>query len=60
MLLFNLAGIYARAGRIEEGVDMAEGAARYGFRYKPGFENDPDLSPLQGHPRYQALLATLE
>jgi serine/threonine protein kinase/tetratricopeptide (TPR) repeat protein len=60
MVLFNLAGIYAGAERVDEAIDFTEEAVRRGFRYKPAYENAPDLDPLRSHPRFRTLLDSLD
>jgi hypothetical protein len=59
LVLYNLAGIYACAGRTEEGLEFIERAVRLGYRHKEGLLNDPDLAPLRGHPRWKALIESL-
>ena len=59
MLLYNLGCIHSLAGDIEEAIDCLERAAEGGLRQKGWYENDGDLDPLRGHPRFKALLERL-
>ncbi|MBN2199893.1 MAG: protein kinase [Candidatus Aminicenantes bacterium] len=56
MLLYNLGCIHSLAGDIEEALDCLEKAAAGGLLQKGWYENDSDLDPLRGHPRFKALL----
>ncbi len=56
MLLYNMAAIYALAGDVERGMEYLEDAVRAGYGQREPIENDPDLTVLRSHPRYQALL----
>ncbi len=56
MLLYNLGCIHSLAGDVEEAVDCLERAAAGGLLQKGWYENDGDLDPLRGHPRFKALL----
>ncbi|NIS91466.1 MAG: tetratricopeptide repeat protein [Woeseiaceae bacterium] len=54
--LYNGACLYARAGEIEKSLDCLE---RGGVHDTDWMDNDPDLDPLRGEPRFQALMARL-
>ncbi len=53
---YNAACVYAGLGRPEEAIDCLEKAVGLGHWFADWARNDPDLNPLRGHPRYQALL----
>ena len=55
-LLYNMAAIYAGAGRVSEAIDYLESAIAHGWSHMANLHNDPDFDPLRGHPRYAALL----
>ncbi|MCZ6673011.1 MAG: tetratricopeptide repeat protein [Verrucomicrobia bacterium] len=59
-ILYNVACIYSLSGRIEEAIDFLEKALKVGFAHKEWIENDSDLDPLRGNPRFQALLAQMK
>lgn len=59
MLLYNVGCIYALLGRCEEALECLDQAAARGVTQKGWYENDSDLAPLRGHPRFQKLLAKL-
>jgi non-specific serine/threonine protein kinase len=54
--LYNVAAIYSLAGEPERALDYLERAVAVGYRQREPFEHDPDLRPLRGHPRFNALL----
>lgn len=56
MLLYNLGCFHSLAGDAEEAIDCLERAAAGGLLQKGWYENDGDLDPLRGHPRFKALL----
>jgi adenylate cyclase len=53
---YNLSCFYARAGDIERALDLLETA----ITSRSWIANDPDLASLHGHPRFEALLESLE
>lgn len=55
--LYNGACLYARAGEIETALDCLERAIK--FIDTEWMDNDSDLDPLRGEPRFQALMARL-
>ncbi len=59
MTLYNVACVYSLLGRIDEALDTLCRAAELGFAHKEWIQNDSDFNPLHGHPRFQALLASL-
>jgi tetratricopeptide (TPR) repeat protein len=58
-ILYNVACIYSKAGRIGEAVETLEGAIGAGFAHKDWIENDSDLDPIRSEPRFQAILERL-
>jgi len=57
--LYNIACLYAKLGETEDALSCLERAVQGGFGLKGWVENDPDLIPLRGHPRFQTLLSSL-
>jgi len=55
-VLYNVGCAFAIMGKIEEALDCLEQCARVGFHHEWA-EHDPDLDPLRGHPRFQAVMA---
>jgi adenylate cyclase len=53
---YNLACFYTRIGENEKALDFLENS----ISSRSWIENDPDLEPLHGHPRFQAVLDALE
>ncbi len=56
---YNLACAYARLGRVDQAVTALGKAIDEGVRERATFEQDDDLRPLRGDPRFTALLARL-
>ena len=54
-ILFRVAIIFYLAGREDDALDFLERAVRLGLS-KVEIENDPDLTTLHEHPRYQRIL----
>jgi adenylate cyclase len=52
---YNLACLHARKGDTEKALDFLENS----ITSRSWIENDPDLEPLRGHPRFQAVLDSL-
>jgi tetratricopeptide (TPR) repeat protein len=60
MLLYNVGCIKSLAGCIEEAIDCLEKANRAGLRQREWCANDSDLDPVRRHPRFQALMESME
>ena len=60
MLLYNLGCIHALAGEAEEALDCLVRAVAAGLSQKDWFLHDGDLDSLRSHPRFQALIRSLE
>ncbi len=60
MLLYNVGCIFSMLGCVEEAVTCLEKAKSLGVGQRGWYQNDSNLDPLRGHPRFQALLAQLE
>lgn len=58
-ILYNVSCSYAVLGSHDKAIDCLERTVKVGASYKHWMENDSDLDPLRGHPRFQALLASL-
>jgi TolB-like protein/Flp pilus assembly protein TadD len=59
-ILYNVACTYSKAERPEEAIDYLERAVAVGFHAKDWILNDGDLEPLREHPRYLALLDSMD
>jgi serine/threonine protein kinase/Flp pilus assembly protein TadD len=59
MTLYNVACVYSLLGQTEQAIDTLTRAVARGFAHKEWIQNDADFRPLHGHPRFQALLASL-
>jgi len=57
---YNIAAALAALGQSDDAVGWLEAAADDGFPCWPLFRGDPNLRPLHGHPRFAALLTTLQ
>lgn len=58
-IYYNVACMYATLKEIDSSLDMLETAIDKGFASRSWIENDGDLLPLRGHPRFNALLSRL-
>jgi TolB-like protein/Flp pilus assembly protein TadD len=56
---YNVACLYALEDEPDKAIACLEEAVNVGFGNRGWIENDPDLDSLRGHPRFQALLASL-
>jgi tetratricopeptide (TPR) repeat protein len=59
-VLYNVACNYALLGETDKAIDCLEKALRRGFGHKAWMENDPDFSSVRDHPRFKALMRSLE
>jgi adenylate cyclase len=58
-VLYNAACGFTAAGRQEKALDLLDRAVGTGRGFRAWIENDPDLDPLRGMPRFQEILARL-
>jgi len=58
--LYNVACLYAIADETDLALEYLERAVEAGFRGKDWIENDADLQGLHGHPRFVAVLESLD
>jgi adenylate cyclase len=57
---YNAASVLARLGNVEEALSELENGTENGRLCRSSWvEHDEDLASLRGHPRFQALLATM-
>ncbi len=56
-VLYNVACVYAFLGRSDDALTCLEKAVANGFGHREWLENDSDLDPLRGDPRFKALLS---
>ena len=59
-VLYNVACTYSNAQRLDEAIDYLERAVAVGFASKDWIVNDGDFEPLREHPRYLALLDSMD
>jgi adenylate cyclase len=59
MLLYNLGCIHALAGEPEEALGCLERAVAAGLSQQAWFLHDGDLDSLRDHPRFEALLQSM-
>src|SRR5438445_491213 len=55
---YNVACVFADLGEVEAALDCLERGAKLGLPGGEWLERDPDLDPLRGHPRFQAIIAS--
>jgi TolB-like protein/Tfp pilus assembly protein PilF len=60
MLLYNVGCIKSLAGRIEEAIACMEKAYQSGLTLREWYANDSDLDALRHHPRFVALMESME
>jgi TolB-like protein/tetratricopeptide (TPR) repeat protein len=53
---YNVACLYSVEGKLDDAIRCLAEAFDRGFQNKGWFENDPDLDPLRGDPRFQSLI----
>ncbi|MDO8501047.1 MAG: tetratricopeptide repeat protein [Gemmatimonadaceae bacterium] len=58
-LLYNVACVYASLNENERAIEVLERAVDRGFGQREWIETDPDLAPLRGTPRYEAILKAM-
>jgi serine/threonine protein kinase/tetratricopeptide (TPR) repeat protein len=58
-VLINGACLFARAGGVEEALDLLERTFARGFGKRDWIEHDPDYDSLRAQPRFQAMLSKL-
>jgi TolB-like protein/Flp pilus assembly protein TadD len=56
---YNVACLYALEGEADKAIDCLEDAIDVGFGNKGWIEQDPDLSSIRDHPRFQGLIERL-
>jgi serine/threonine protein kinase/Flp pilus assembly protein TadD len=57
--LYNVACTYATANRLDEAIDYLERAVAAGFASREWLVNDGDFEPIRQHPRYLALIESM-
>jgi TolB-like protein/Flp pilus assembly protein TadD len=60
MVLYNAGCNFSLLGLVEPAVDLLAKANQRGLRQRGWYENDSNLDPLRGHPRFQKLLRELD
>jgi adenylate cyclase len=58
-VLYNVACLYSVAGELEQAIGYLERAAATGFGARAWMENDPDLKPILGDSRVEAILGAM-
>ena len=58
-MLYNVACVYALAGRTDRALGCLDKAISNGFGHREWLENDSDLVSLRGDPRFEALIKRL-
>ena len=53
---YNVACLYVKLGNSDMAFDLLEALAATGWGYRAWLEKDPDMDPVRGHPRFEALL----
>ena len=56
-VLYNVACVYAILGQNDDAIACLEKSVSNGFGHREWLENDSDLDPLRGDPRFKALLS---
>jgi adenylate cyclase len=59
-VLYNVACNYALLGETDKAIDCLEKSLRKGFGQKVWMENDPDFASVRDHPRFKALMESLD
>ncbi|HUX46168.1 MAG TPA: protein kinase [Terracidiphilus sp.] len=55
-VLYNVACVYALLGELEKAIDCLEKSITESWGQREWMIHDPDLAPLRGHPRFEALV----
>ena len=55
-ILYNVGCVFALLGESDKAITCLEKAIETGYGNKAWIKNDPDLSSVRGHPRFQALI----
>ena len=55
-VLYSICCAYVIMSKIDEALDCLEQCANVGFHHREWIENDADLAPLRGHPRFQSII----
>jgi len=58
-VLYNVACVYAQLDEADKAIDCLERSITHGWGEKQWMANDPDLTSLHSHPRFQALMKRL-
>lgn len=56
---YNVACLYSLEGMKDKAIACLEEAIRVGFGNRGWLEHDPDLNPLRGDPRFEALISSM-
>jgi serine/threonine protein kinase/tetratricopeptide (TPR) repeat protein len=59
IILYNAACVYVTLGKRDEAIECLEATTKYGSISAGWMKNDPDLDPLRGDSRFDALIARL-
>ncbi len=59
-VLYNVACVYALLGEADRAIDCLERSLTHGWGQRQWMEHDPDLASLRDHPRFQALMSSLQ
>lgn len=59
-IIYGMACLHAQFGNIDQSLDHLERAIAAGFEHKDWIENDADLVPISGHPRFEKALAKID
>jgi len=58
-IIYGMACLHAQFGNIDNALDHLEKAIAAGFLHRDWIENDADLLPIVGHPRFEQALAKI-
>jgi len=57
---YNVSCLYSQIGQHDRAIDLLRKAVDLGFAHKDWIENDPDLEPLRGDPRFREILSKMK